>query len=359
MLRTILSSFLLGLILAAGAAFAEPPAVSDIHDEAALLAQGWQRITDGVLQRKLGGNKAETFAFGREGAAWMVERSEDRLGFLLGEYEKYPSDRLRKVILDLRQSIAEMKKGLEISSLAAADMLGAGSLENCDIAYGAHADAYPLYPGPGVGASASSYFRNNCYHWGIADASVYVRATEGGVTTGDTAAQTQEGESVSASAALTRNGVEDCYSTAWARVQSFGLGILYETSDYNDDCPAPTLAVDITGPEIVSIFGYNSRILTWYATVTGGVPPYRIVWYRGKLGGGGTGDTYSDIFQGNNTTWTQYVKLSAEVTDSMGATAYDTHITTINYYAGKTCPTYEESVQGLTGEQEEMIICPY
>ena len=186
---------------------------------------------------------------------------------------------------------------------------------------------------------------------------MYVRATQGGVTTSDSAAQTQEGENVSAYAALTRNGVEDCYSTAWARAGSDVFGF-YETSDFNDDCPPPPLTVEIIGPEFVSIFGYGYKTLTWYASVSGGVPPYSIVWYRGKLGGGGSGSSYSETFYGNNTTWTQYVKLSVQVTDSAGATAYGSHITTINYYAGKTCPIYEESSQGLSGQAEE-IICPY
>lgn len=361
MFRKILLSWLvLGFILAAGTAFANPPAMSDIHDEAALLAQGWQRITDGVLQRKLAGNKVESFAFGREGSEWMIERSEDRLGFLLEEYEKYPSDRLRKVILDLRRGIVQMKKTLEVSGMAAADMIGVSeNLAGCDIQFGAHADAYPLSPGPGVGATADSYFYNNCFYWGVVDASVYVRATQNGVTTGNSAAQTREGENVSAYAALTLNGGEDCYSTAWSRSQSAGLGIIYETSDFNDDCPAPPLVLDITGPTYVSIYGYAYRTLIWNATVSGGVPPYGTInWYRDGYWVG-SGSSYSDTFYGNNWNWTEYVNLYATVTDSAGTSASDSHTTTIRYFPSKTCPIYEESSMSSATGDAEQIICPY
>lgn len=358
--KLLLSTFVLGLILMAGVAFANPPAMSDIHDEAALLAQGWQRITDGVLQRKLGGNKVETFAFGREGSEWMVERMEDRLGFLQAEYKKYPSDRLAKVIVGLRNDLREMKSSLEvtgISSMTSAATLGAESLTGCDVSFGAHADAYPLSPGPGVGASANAYFYNNCFYWGVASANVYVRATQGGITTSDSASQTQEGENVSASVALTRNGVEDCYSNAWAMARSDGLGILYETSDSNDDCPVPPLTIDVTGPTFVAIKGYGYRTLTWYATVSGGVPPYTIDWYRKYWVG--SGGSYSATFYGNNTTWTQYVHLRATVTDSLGSVASDTHDTTINYYGSTICPIDEySSSSSITGQAEE-IICPY
>lgn len=357
--KLLLTAFVLGSMILAGAAFAEPPAISNIHNEDALLAQGWQRITDGVLQRKLGGNKVETFAFGREGADWMLQRSEDRLGFLMGEYEKYPSDRLRKVILNLRRDIRQMKSSLEVSNMSSAQTFGGEALVGCDISFGAHADAYPLNPGPGVGATANSYFYNNCYYWGVAEASVYVRATQGGVTTSDSAAQTQEGENVSAYVALTRNGLEDCYSNAWARSRSDGLGIYYETSDFNDDCPPPPLTLDITGPTFVSIYGYGYRTLIWNATVSGGVAPYGTInWYRDGYWVG-SGSSYSDTFYGENWNWTEYVNLTATVSDSAGASASDAHTTTVRYYYSKTCPIYEESASKDAAGQVEPIICPY
>lgn len=351
--KTLLFTFVLCFTLTAGVALANPPAVSSIQDrqEAALLAQGWQRITDGVLERKLGGNKVETFAFGREGFEWMVQRLEDRLGFLATEYEKYPSDRLRKVILDLRQDIARMKGGLQTSQAVAADSIGAAeTLDNCDISYGAHADAYPLSPGPGVGASASAYFYNNCFYWGIVEASVYVRATQGGVTTSDAASQTQEGENVYASAALTRNGLEDCYSTAWARSRSDGLGIVYETSDFNDYCPPPPLSITINGPTSTSISGYTCRTLTWTTTISGGVPPYNTVnWYRDGYWVG-SGGSYTETFCGDNIAWTEYVNLTAAVYDSVWSYASDGHTTRITYLRSSICDPYLNSPSAL--------ICP-
>ena len=337
---------LLCITLFAGAAFAMPPeSPFGQGRQAELLAEGWQPVTDNVLQRSLGGNKTETFAYGPEGFAWMLQRLEDRLGFLADEYEKYPSENLRKVILDLQEEIGKMEKSLDTSQLALAEPIGGETLANCDISYGAHADAYPLYPGPGVGATADAYFHNNCFYWGKAEASVYVRATQGGITTSDSAGQTQEGENVQAAVTLTRNGVEDCYSSAWARASSDGLGIYYETFDANDVCPIPTLALTISGPLSVFVSGYTCRSVTWTASATGGVPGYTINWYRDGYYVG-SGSSYTEFFCGNNWSWVEYVYLSAVVTDSLGATASDTHTTTIRYTStgclSKICPIEEE-----------------
>lgn len=354
--KRLLSALVLGLILMTGTAFANPPSVSILHDEAALLAQGWLKITDGVVQRKLGGNKVETFAFGREGAQWMIEKSEDRLGFLLAEYEKFPTDQLRKIILDVRQDIAKMKKNLEVSSVTSAETFGGESLMNCNIAFGAYADAYPLSPGPGVGASASAYFNNDCYYWGTAQANVYVRATVGGVTTGDSAGQTQDGENVSAYAGLTRAGGEDCYSTAWAKGGSDIFGF-YETSDFNDVCPAPPLTLDITGLTYVTIKGFAYRTITWSATVSGGVAPYGAInWYWDGYWVG-SGSSFTETFYGENYNWTQYVNLYATVSDSAGASASDSHTTQIRYYSSLICP-YNAADSSGSSTEVVPIICP-
>jgi hypothetical protein len=344
--KVLIPSLVLGLVLLASPGLALPPDVPLGQGwQAGLIAQGWQPVTDGVLQRSLGGNKVETLAVGREGFEWMLQRQEDRLGFFVEEYERYPSEKLRELILDLGRDIAEAEATLQEQSLgsepmALAEPVGGGeTIENCDISYGAHADAYPLTgsSAPGVGATASSYFNNNCFYWGRVDASVYVRATQGGVTTSDSAAQTQEGENISASAALTRGGVEDCYSNAWARSMSDGLGIIYETSDFNDDCPVPTLTATISGPLSVFISGYTCRLVTWNASVSGGVSPYTYNWYwDGYLVG--TGSSFSEYFCGDNWTWTEYVYLSLTVRDSVGSTASDTHTTRINY-SGSGCTT--------------------
>lgn len=345
--KLLISSLVLGLALLASPGLALPPGVPLGQGwQAGLIAQGWQPVTDGVLQRSLGGNKVETLAVGRSGFEWMLQRQEDRLGFFLEEYEKYPSERLREVIQDLSRDITETEAALQEQGLASEPMaltepLGDGeTIQNCDISYGAHADAYPLTgsSAPGVGATASSYFYNNCFYWGRVDASVYVRATQGGVTTSDSAAQTQEGENISAYAALTRNGVEDCYSNAWARAMSDGLGIAYETSDFNDDCPAPPLTIAISGPLSVFVSGYTCRLVTWSASVAGGVPPYGAInWYWDGYRVG-SGSSFSETFCGNNWTWTEYVYLSATVSDSVGGTASDTHTTRINY-SGSGCTT--------------------
>ena len=304
--------------------------------ESELLAQGWQRIGEHVLQRSLGGNKTETIAFGPKGFEWMLQTSKDRLGFLLGEYEKYPGDTLEKAILSLRDEIAAMEKklaaGLEVGKDTA--MIG------CDISFGAHADAYPLKAG-GVGAAADAYFHNNCYYWGKAEASVYVRATQGGVTTSDSAGQTQEGENVQAAVSRTRYGGEDCYSSAWARASSDGLGIYYETFAANDDCPIPPPQITIYGPSWIFVNGYNCEYASWQAVVSGGVPSYGAVqWYRDGYFVG-SGDFYDDFFCGYNWNGQEYFTLTATVTDSMGQSSTAYLYVTIYYTSGGCNPFLE------------------
>lgn len=339
--RLVLFSLVLCTVLVASAGFALPPNVPPGQDRAAeMQSQGWARVTDGVMQRKLGGNKVETMAFGREGFEWLVQKLEGRLGFLLNEHKNHPGPELRKIIVDLRRDIAQMKRDLattDFSTSPMADPIGAEALANCDIQFGAHADAYELTTSQGVGASASSYFRNTCDYWGRADASVYVRATQGGVTTSDSAAQTQEGLNVQASKALTRNGGEDCYSNAWASASSAGLGIAYETSDSNDSCTAPPPTIYINGPSAVFVSGYYCEGGYWTASVSGGTPPYSAInWYRNGYWVG-SGSSYYETFCGSNYDWTDYFSLTATVSDSMGRTASGSMGVWIYYSSIGTC----------------------
>ncbi len=66
-----------------------------------MLADGWEKVADGVLQRGLGGSRVETFTYNQEGLRWMVQRLEGRVSFLENEYRTYPSPELARLIDEL------------------------------------------------------------------------------------------------------------------------------------------------------------------------------------------------------------------------------------------------------------------
>jgi hypothetical protein len=88
---------------------------------------------------------------------------------------------------------------------------------------------------------------------------------------------------------------------------------------------APVVAapqVTISGTSDVILWGTGSQQASWYANVSGGVPPYRYQWFWNghSLGVNGTGPSFSGTYYGpgEDTSWTDVV--SVVVTDSTGAT---------------------------------------
>lgn len=324
----------------------ETPVVDTL---AKLEREGWKPLTEGVLQRQKGGNKVETFAYGPEGMKWVLQELEGRYIEMTDAYKAEPTRKLRQSIRKLRGTIEGIREGLEAGEFSSPLDKASTTVNGCDISFGYHADAYPLNPGPGVGAAANSYFYNNCNFQG----EVYAEA-KGYATNGSLVTERNEfdgpkyGPNISAAASTSVSGRPSCYSSAYSYVYSSVIGF-YSASDSNSQCPDPPLTVTISGPSSVSISGYNCRTLTWTANASGGVPPY--ISYNWVVDGwsAGSGSSYSDTFCGDNINWTQTVNLQVTVTDSVYNTASDSHSTTIYYSRSSTCDPYAANPD---------IICP-
>jgi len=321
---------------------------------AKFLEEGWKPVAEGVLQRQKGGNKVESLAYGVEGLQWALQDMETRQSALVERYQAHPSPELQKAVHKLKASIDRIQASLDEGKVSSSASLEKVIVNGCDVSYGAHADAFPLSPGPGVGATADSYFYNNCGYSGEVYAQVNGDATSGSIH--NYVSQTdgpKYGGNISASASVNVNGRPSCHSDAYSYTYSSGLGIWLSASDSNDTCPDPPLSVSISGPASTTVLGYACKTLTWTASASGGVPPYTSYqWYRDGYPAG-TGSSYSETFCGDNVTYTESFGLSVTVTDSVGSQASSGNYGVSIFYrrSGTTCDPY---ATGTTGK----IICP-
>ncbi len=296
-----------------------------------MQAEGWTPIAEGVFERHRRPTKVEHMAYGPKGLAWHVGELNRRLERLVKEYENYPSQELGDNIDNLKIKIASLRRELRSLPEGTASLSEAVTGGSCsNICYSATADAYPLTSSQGTGATADAKFNSTCGYVGTAFAHAYARATTaGGTQTVKIVDDPVPGTGV-ASTAVTRHaeatapGSLDCYSEAYASVDSTALGIAYSTSEENYGCP--TCTASISGTSSTSIRGTNCKTLTWTSTVSCGSPTY--AW---KIDGAaaGSGTSVSRTYCGNNNSYTQTVNVSLTVTGSGTKTASFT--TTINY----------------------------
>jgi hypothetical protein len=131
--------------------------------KAKMEAEGWKQISEGVFERQLGPNKVEHLGFGPEGLSWTIGKLNRQLNYLREEQEKYPSEKLAKIIDDLTLTMAksrlELRKMMEEPSSRTMEGLssitGAVTGGSCSsICYSATADAYQQTTTQGVGAVA-------------------------------------------------------------------------------------------------------------------------------------------------------------------------------------------------------------
>lgn len=302
---------------------------------AKLSEEGWKPVAEGVFQRQKGGNKVESLAYGHEGLQWAVQEMEIQHAALVAQYQVNPSPKLQKAIHKLKASIDRMHASLEEGTISSPTEKVI--VNGCDVSYGAHADAFPLNPGPGVGATADAYLYNNCGYSGEVYAQVNGDATTGSIH--NYASQTdgpKYGGNISASASVSVGGRPSCHSDAYSYTYSAGLGIYLSANDSNDTCPDPPLSVSISGPSSTIVSGFTCKTLTWTASASGGVPSYSYQWYRDGSSVG-SGSTYSETFCGDNITYTESFTLSVTATDSVGTQASASLPVTINYRRSTTC----------------------
>jgi hypothetical protein len=327
-------SIVLSLALATSARAAEVNLSGNGDDLAARLkAQGWHEVSKGVLERRSDGKAVETLAFGPVGMKRALADARSRHAALLQDYRTRPSADLARALSHLKSQIAELAK---ISRAPGAASAMPSVMSGCNVWFGADAQAYPLGYTQGVGASGSAYFYNDCG----ASGSVYAYASGSTNVFSDTHTNyPPAGSNVAASAAISVGGGPACASVGYGSVtsSSFG-GISYAAYQSNNTCPAPPLSASISGPSILTIFGYDCDSATWYANVSGGTPPYYYSWTVNG-GGAGNGSSASETFCGSNTGGSESVGVSLTVTDS-SSPAQSTNVsftTTVRYRRENPC----------------------
>jgi Carbohydrate binding module (family 6) len=212
-----------------------------------LEKEGWEQVQPGVMQRTAESGEIETLGFGTEGLRFKLAEMKAHLEFLRKEFARRPSGELRKAIRSYRAEIQRtekaLKKGGKAGSLeSSTQALVAGT--GCTANYDGIASVLPLTKG--ASAEAEAYFENGCGYTGEVYAHAFAEATSAAnekvtMTQSDPAPNGfRIGGNVAASAAVTVNGVRDCYSYAYASVTSYDLDLVYSQSATNSTCPQQT-----------------------------------------------------------------------------------------------------------------------
>ncbi|HEY9420251.1 MAG TPA: hypothetical protein VIW92_02465 [Thermoanaerobaculia bacterium] len=329
-----------------------------------MYEQGWQKVQEGVLQRSVGGSQVETFTYGEAGLRWTVESLKQQVNSLQQFYNQHPSTELAQAIDHLQNQIGVANARLESGQV---EEPSSEQMENCDISYGAHANADSLGGGSqGVTASSNAYFHNNCGFLGNTYALSQVQGAINTVFTIKTQEDPKSGGAwLDSATQLSLGASSQCYSRAYARAWSDGLNISYETLDENYVCPPPPPlpSVWISGTaNVYTDYYYPCADVTWTANVSGGTPGYSINWY---IGGAyqGSGTQLTKQYCYTNAT----VTATAQVTDAASQTAQASYTTNIHYtnnynpcadnpYSCECDPSYCNNCGGGLRPYE---ICPY
>jgi hypothetical protein len=326
-----------------------------------MYEQGWQKVQEGVLQRSVGEGQIETFTYGEEGLRWTAESLKKRIVNLQHTYDQYPSQELADVLTSLRSQL-----GVAISQLTNGQVEGPApeQMENCDISYGAHAN--PTYltgsAAPGVTASASAYFHNNCGYYGNTYAEVTVEAATGTVFTHKYQNDPKFGGTwLDSAASLSLSGSSQCKSSAYARAWNDNPSFGYEASLVeNYSCPVPAPTTYISGPSDVSTDSfYPCADVTWTANPSGGTPGYTYNWY---IGGAyqGSGNQLTKQYCYTNTTVNVTVQVFDSGTPQQSAQAsFSTNIYYFENYCYNNPYTCECNINYCNNCYQEPYYSPY
>ncbi len=207
-----------------------------------MLDEGWREVEEGVLERRGGGNRVETFTYGKEGRRFTARRLRQRIRSLEREQSAYPSPELARVIATLQRDLARANASLRDAKAGGSGLAAVGSEVTCVPATTYQADAGPLpaVDAPGVTASASASFHSGCGELGNVYSYAHARATPEGSTLVDSRTREEpryDGTSLASAASVSVSGSLDCYSQAYARAWSATVN--YEATDENFQCPSP------------------------------------------------------------------------------------------------------------------------
>ena len=243
--QLLLVFLLLGLTLAISRPGLAASSISPDRLDA-LLEAGWTEVQPGVMQRTLDNGTVETLGYGEDGLRFRLTEMKEHLAFLKKELTRRPSSELRQAIrsyqAEIRRVQKTLKNGGSDSLSSAAEGLVAGF--GCTANYNGTASVLPLTKG--ASAEADAYFENGCGYTGEVYAHAYAKATSAAnevvtMTQSDPAPNTPRiGGNVTASAAVTVNGVQDCYAYSYSSVTSYDLALNYSVSATNSTCPQQT-----------------------------------------------------------------------------------------------------------------------
>lgn len=239
-----ISAALVFLLLSARSGPAQAQAEADPDWLRSMLEQGWQEVQTGVLERRPGGNRLETYTYGEAGRRYAVQRLEERIRALEQEQSGHPSENVAQVLQSLKGELRRELKRLEAMVSAAKDdsLVRASTAATCTASFEAHAATGPLGGAVGVTASANASYSSGCGEPGNVYSYAYVRAVEQNKTN----IQSQEeaisqGTSLTSQATASLGGSQDCYAEAWA--QSFNLNETYTMGDAIYGCTSLGLQV--------------------------------------------------------------------------------------------------------------------
>lgn len=317
-----------------------------------LIKEGWTLVSPNVLQRDMGNGKVETIGFGVEGLKFKIEGMKKDLAFFKESLRRNPDYQIRQTVQAYRAEIKRLTKNLALMAEAEDEVVSKAGID-CAIRYGAHVDAFALSTSQGVGATADSYFNNNCTVHGQqgevwvtttsearAANNVFTRSTKTDPLAGVSAPNI--GYNVSAASSTSVNGITECLSHAYASMTSYDIGVVYEQRAENRLCPN-SMSVSITGTASTFILGTACKTLTWTASVSGGTPAYTYSWTRDGYAVGTNSNSYSQMFCGSNSTWDQSVYIEVTVRDATSQSRSANYTTSIHYSGSTTsnCDPYD------------------
>jgi hypothetical protein len=205
-----------------------------------MLDEGWREVEAGVLERRTGGNRVETFTYGQEGRRFTARRLRQRIRSLQREQSAYPSPELARVIATLQRDLARTNASLSDAKAGGSGLAVVGSAVTCVPTVTYQADAGPLPPvdAPGVTASARASFHSTCGELGNVYSYAYARATPEGSTLMSVRIEEEprhDGASLASAASVSVSGSLDCYSQAFA--WAWSATVDYQVTEENYQCP--------------------------------------------------------------------------------------------------------------------------
>jgi hypothetical protein len=296
-----------------------------------MYAEGWHKVQEGVLQRNSEEGTLETFTYGEEGLRYGIGRLKERVNFLQQLYSQHPSTELGEAIDRVQNQIAVANANLQFGQVEAPSN---EQMQNCDIAYGAHAYAGALTSSQGVTASSDAYFHNNCGIVGNAYAQVYLQAQTGTVFSTKTQEDAKYGGTwLDSAAQWSLSGTTNCAANSYAHAWSDSPYLSYDTSAQTNGCPPTPVQVYISGTADLYTDNYSPcQNATWTASVSGGTPGYAIYWYIGGVYQA-SGSQFAKQYCYTNTTETvTAVAYDSSSPQQYGQASYATNVYYSTYY---------------------------